>query len=53
MQLSQVNIEPVTVGDLLSWARERSDEELRSFVDRRSRALGDELDDTDFEIAGL
>jgi len=37
---------------LASWERARSDEELFSFINRRSLALGD-LDDDDFELAAI
>jgi len=49
MQIQQPQgVENVTVSEILglaSWERERSDEELQSFIDRRQDALRDvELD---------
>lgn len=52
MQLSQTNIEPVTANDIITWARDIQDEDLRSFINYRSNLLGD-LDDDDFELANV
>ena len=48
----QVDATPV-VNDLSSWERQRTTLELQSFIDRRSKALGEELDDIDFELASI
>jgi hypothetical protein len=52
MQLSQTQTEPVTVNELITWAREIDTNDLRSFVDRRTNLLG-EMDDDDFELASV
>lgn len=52
MQLSQTNVEPVTVNDIITWARDIQDEDLRKFINYRSNMLGD-LDDDDFELASV
>jgi hypothetical protein len=52
MQLSQTKTEPVTVSELVTWAREIDTDDLRSFVDRRTNLLGD-IDSDDFDIAAV
>ena len=52
MQLSQTQIEPVTVNDIITWARDIKDEDLKSFINYRSNMLGD-LDDDDFDLAAV
>lgn len=48
MQKAQTNdVEDVTMSDVLnlaSWDRERNEDELRSFVERRLRVVGDDMD---------
>jgi len=51
MQITQADQQSIAADD--SWTRERTTEELRAFIDRRSRALGEELDDIDFELASI
>lgn len=51
MQVTQV-ADPQSVTDD-SWTRERTTEELRSFINRRSLQLGDDLDEIDFELASI
>ena len=41
------DVEEVTMSDILglaSWERERNDDELRSFVERRLQLVGEDLD---------
>lgn len=49
MQKAQTtnDVEDVTMSDVLnlaSWDRERNEDELRSFVERRLRVVGDDMD---------
>lgn len=41
------DVEDVTMSDILglaSWDRERNDDELHSFIERRLRVVGEDLD---------
>lgn len=47
METQSSGIEAVTLSDILhlsTWNRQRSDDELRSFIDARHAALPDDID---------
>lgn len=52
MEAQTSGVEPVTLGDILSlatWSRERSTDELRTFIEARHGAL-ETIDDADLDL---